>query len=46
MESIIARQISYMVEKYSLLPPQHIGGRRGVSTEQAIHLLLERIHTI
>jgi hypothetical protein len=25
--------------------PQHMGGRRGVSTEQAIHILLERIHT-
>ncbi|KAF4227803.1 hypothetical protein CNMCM8980_005984 [Aspergillus fumigatiaffinis] len=45
MESIIARRISYAVEKYNLLPPQHMGGRRGVSTEQAIHLLLERIHT-
>jgi DNA-binding transcriptional regulator YiaG len=45
MKSIIARRISYAVEKYNLLPAQHMGGRRGVSTEQAIHLLLERIHT-
>lgn len=45
MESIIPRRIGYAVEKYNLLPSQHMGGRRGVSTEQAIHLLLERIHT-
>jgi hypothetical protein len=45
MESILARRISYAVEKYNLLPKQHMGGRKGVSTEHAIHLLLERIHT-
>ncbi|GFF96865.1 pol-like protein [Aspergillus lentulus] len=45
MESILARRLSYVVEKHNLLPPQHMGGRRGVSTEQAIHILLERIHT-
>ena len=45
MESILARRLSYVVEKHNLLPPQHMGGRRGVSTEQAVHLLLERTHT-
>jgi hypothetical protein len=33
MELIIARRISYVVEKYGLLPPQYMGGRRGVSME-------------
>jgi hypothetical protein len=46
MESIIARRISYAVEKYGLLPPQHMGGRRGVSTEQAIHLAGENTHNL
>ena len=46
MESIIAKRISYAVEEHGLLPKQHMGGRKGVSTDQAIHLLLERIHTI
>lgn len=45
MESILARRLSYVVEKHNLLPSQHMGGRRGVSTEQAVHVLLERIHT-
>jgi hypothetical protein len=45
MESILARRLSYVVEKHNLLPPQHMGGRRGFSTEQAVHTLLERIHT-
>lgn len=45
MESVIAKRLIYAVEKYGLLPVQHLKGRRGVSTEQAIHLLLERIHT-
>ena len=45
MESVIAKRLSFAVEKYGILPAQHLGGRRGVSTEQAVHLLLERIHT-
>ena len=44
MEAILARRISYIAEKYSLLPSMHTGGRRASSTEQAIHLLLERIY--
>lgn len=45
MESILAKRLSYVVEKHNLLPEQHMGGRRGVSTEKAVHVLLERIHT-
>lgn len=44
MESIIAGRISYAVEEHRLLPDQHLGGRKGVSTEQVLHLLPERIH--
>lgn len=33
MESIIAKRISYAVEEHGLLPKQHMGGRKGVSTE-------------
>lgn len=39
MKSILARRLSYMVEKYNLLPPEHMGGRKGVT-----HVLPERIH--
>lgn len=37
LESIIATRISYLVETYGLLPSMHIGGRRGRSTEEALH---------
>jgi len=45
LESIIATRLSYLAETHHLLPPDHLGGRRLNSTEQAIHLLLERIQT-
>jgi ribonuclease HI len=44
LEAILANRISYLVEKNRLLPPKHIGGRKGRSCEHAIHLLLEQIH--
>jgi ribonuclease HI len=44
MESVLASRISYCVEKYSLLPDYHIGGRKARSTEMAIHHILETIH--
>jgi hypothetical protein len=44
LESIVARRLSYMVETYDLLPPAHLGGRRSISTEYAIQILLDRIH--
>lgn len=45
LESVIARRLSFLVEKYNLLPKHHIGGRRGRSSELAIHLLLEETHS-
>jgi hypothetical protein len=44
LESIMARRLSYMIETYDLLPPTHLGGRRGISTDHAIQILLDRIH--
>jgi hypothetical protein len=44
LESIISRRPSYIVETYSLLPPTHLGGRRGVFTDHAIQILLDWIH--
>ncbi|OQV10369.1 hypothetical protein CLAIMM_14382 [Cladophialophora immunda] len=34
----------YLAEKFSLLPPNHLGGRKMASTEHAIHSLLTQIH--
>lgn len=44
MESIIAMRISYLVESVlGIIPKSHLGGRKLRSTEDAVHLLLERI---
>jgi hypothetical protein len=44
LESVIAERISYMAEKYGLLPTNHFGARKQRSAEQAILLLQERIY--
>ncbi|EKG09293.1 Endonuclease/exonuclease/phosphatase [Macrophomina phaseolina MS6] len=45
LESIIARRMSYLAERLHLLPQSHIGGRRDRSTEHAVHLLVETVHS-
>uniref|UniRef100_A0A8H7K2N2 RNase H type-1 domain-containing protein n=1 Tax=Bionectria ochroleuca TaxID=29856 RepID=A0A8H7K2N2_BIOOC len=44
MDSIIANRLTYLADKYGLLPSQHTGGRKLASTEHAMHFLLQRIH--
>lgn len=44
LESILATCISYLVETYGLLPSMHIGGRRGRSTEEALHKIVEKVY--
>ena len=41
LEAIIATRLSYEAEIHRLLPPSHFGGRKGQSTETAIHAFLE-----
>jgi hypothetical protein len=36
MEAVVAEHISYMVERYSLLPENHFGAQKQRSTEQAL----------
>ena len=43
MESVMARRISWMAETYQLLLRTLLGGRKGVSTEHAVHTLMEVI---
>ena len=44
LEAVVARQISYAVEtEGGLLPKTHIGGRRGISTLNAIRNMIDRI---
>ncbi|OOQ86154.1 putative reverse transcriptase [Penicillium brasilianum] len=44
LESINATRIAWAVEEYGLLPKSHLGGRKGVSVDHAIQLILDRIH--
>lgn len=43
LEAVIARRISYAMETEGLLPKSHLGGRRGISTDHAIHIIIDRI---
>jgi hypothetical protein len=44
LEAIIAQQISYTMEAHRLLPTSHLGGRKGISTDHTIQIILNRIH--
>ena len=45
LESIVATRLSYWVETQALLPYNHLGARRSMSVEHALHMLLEHIHS-
>jgi hypothetical protein len=44
LESILALGISHAISKYKLLPEGHLGRQKGMSTEHALHRLMEEIH--
>ncbi|OOQ82702.1 putative reverse transcriptase [Penicillium brasilianum] len=44
LESVVATRIAWAVEEHGLLPRTHLGGRKGISVDHAIQLILERIH--
>ena len=43
LEVIMASRLSYLAERYSLLPTNHFGTRKQRSCEQALDVLVERI---
>lgn len=45
-ESIIGKRITYLAEVHHLLPETQMGARRGKSTETALELLTEQVHTV
>ena len=45
LEAIIATRIAWVVEEHRLLTDTHLGGRKGVSVDHAIQLILNRVHT-
>ena len=46
MEFIIGSKITYLAETHRLLPDTQMGARKGRSTESALELLTEQVHTI
>ena len=46
MESIMAKRISHLAEEHSMLPVTQMGARKGRSTESALELLTEQVHTV
>lgn len=45
LEAVMTERLHYDVEKYGQLPIMHTGGRKRVSCEHAIHMIMERIHS-
>lgn len=45
-ESIMAEKLTYLAETHGLLPDTQMGARRGKSTESALELLTEQVHTV
>ncbi|KAJ6032617.1 hypothetical protein N7540_003349 [Penicillium herquei] len=43
LEAVVATRISYTVEEYLLLPKTHLGGRKGISVDYAIQLILSEV---
>ena len=43
LEAVIAKRMSYYVERYDLLPNTQFGGRPGRSTEQALLILVDAV---
>jgi hypothetical protein len=44
LEAVVAARLSYLTEKFHLLPPNHFGGRPRRSAEHALNVLVERIY--
>ena len=45
LEAVVANRIAWAVEEHRLLPDTHLGGRKGVSVDHAIQLILDRVYT-
>lgn len=45
MDTVLARRIQYLTETYDMLSVTYTGGRKNLSCEHAIHLLMEKVHT-
>ncbi len=46
MEAIIAERLQYLFATKNILPPTHLGGRKGISSEDALHTVTEHVYRI
>lgn len=46
LELIMSRKLSQLAETHHILPETQMGARKGRSTESALQLLTEQVHTI
>ena len=46
LEAVITRKITHIAEQHRLLPDTQMGARRGRSTESALELLTEQVHSV
>jgi hypothetical protein len=46
LELVMSRKLSLLAETYHVLPETQMGARKGRSTESALQLLTEQVHTI
>jgi hypothetical protein len=44
LEAVVVARLSYLIEKFHLLPPNHFGGRPRRSAEHALNVLVKRIY--
>jgi hypothetical protein len=44
LKAVVAARLSYLIEKFYLLPSNHFGGRLRRSAEHALNVLVERIY--
>ena len=43
LSSIVTEDLTYMCERYSMLPNMHFGGRLGKNTSDTMHYLTNRV---
>jgi ribonuclease HI len=44
LESMVANRLAYVVENHAVLPATHLGGRKMLSCELAVHQIVTRVH--
>lgn len=46
LETVVAKRLSDYAEEHNLLPPEQMGARRGRSTETALEIIVNAVHTV